>query len=193
MIIQNSRSIIIKVYANTWWKCRWYFSGFATTWRTSCAHKWGQCMVFVFDFRIIDYTYLWQWYQLFDANYVLMVVYIQHGQKSSPFLTFHPDSKVHGANMGPSGVDRTQVGPMLALCTLLSGQAFTCRVFIVLIIFTPHSTFEGNYFSILDYIFVVTKIFCTCHDSCRKYLATSLLEWNDTERNRLHILQMQNS
>ena len=25
-----------------------------------------------------------------------------------------PDSKVHGANMGPSGADRTQVGPMLA-------------------------------------------------------------------------------
>ena len=60
----------------------------------------------------------------------------------------HPDSKVHGANMwpiwgrldpggphvgpmnsrfmgptcGPSGADRTQVGPMLAQWTLLSGQ-----------------------------------------------------------------------
>ena len=34
----------------------------------------------------------------------------------------HPDSKVHGANMGPSGADRTQVGPMLAPWTLLSGQ-----------------------------------------------------------------------
>ena len=31
------------------------------------------------------------------------------------------DSKVHGTNMGPSGADRTQVGPMLAPWTLLSG------------------------------------------------------------------------
>ena len=31
-----------------------------------------------------------------------------------------PDSKVHEANMGPSGADRTQVGPMFAheLCYL---------------------------------------------------------------------------
>ena len=33
-----------------------------------------------------------------------------------------PDSKVHGANMGPSGADKTQVGPMLAPQTLLSGM-----------------------------------------------------------------------
>ena len=33
-----------------------------------------------------------------------------------------PDSKVHGAIMGPSGADRTQVGPMLAQGTLLSGK-----------------------------------------------------------------------
>ena len=32
-----------------------------------------------------------------------------------------PDSKVHGANMGPSGADRTKVGPVLAPWTLLSG------------------------------------------------------------------------
>ena len=32
-----------------------------------------------------------------------------------------PDSKVRGADMGPSGADRTQVGPMLAPWTLLSG------------------------------------------------------------------------
>ena len=33
-----------------------------------------------------------------------------------------PDSKVHGTNMGPSGADRTQVGPMLAPWTLLPGM-----------------------------------------------------------------------
>ena len=32
-----------------------------------------------------------------------------------------PDSKVHEANWGPSEADRTQVGPMLAPWTLLSG------------------------------------------------------------------------
>ena len=32
-----------------------------------------------------------------------------------------PDSKVHGANMGPSGADSTQVGPMLAPWALLFG------------------------------------------------------------------------
>ena len=33
----------------------------------------------------------------------------------------YPNSKVHGANMGPSGADRIQVGPMLAPWTSLSG------------------------------------------------------------------------
>ena len=32
-----------------------------------------------------------------------------------------PESKAHGASMGPSGAYRTQVGPMLAPWTLLSG------------------------------------------------------------------------
>ena len=36
-----------------------------------------------------------------------------------------PNSKVHGANMGPSGADRTQVGPMLATWTLPTGIAMT--------------------------------------------------------------------
>ena len=42
------------------------------------------------------------------------------------------DSKVHGANMGPSGADRTQVGPMLAPWTLLSGSICQHRVYDVL-------------------------------------------------------------
>ena len=33
-----------------------------------------------------------------------------------------PDSKVHGPTWGPSGADRTQVSPMLAPWTLLSGS-----------------------------------------------------------------------
>ena len=38
---------------------------------------------------------------------------------------YDPDSKVHGANMGPYGADRTQVGPMLAPWTLPSGDFFS--------------------------------------------------------------------
>ena len=34
-----------------------------------------------------------------------------------------PDNKVRGPTWGPSGVDSTQVGPMLAPWTLLSGVA----------------------------------------------------------------------
>ena len=37
---------------------------------------------------------------------------------------FTPDGKVLGGNMGPYGADRTQVGPMLAPWTLLSGTFF---------------------------------------------------------------------
>ena len=33
-----------------------------------------------------------------------------------------PDSKIHGANMGPLGSCRPQMGPMLAPWTLLSGS-----------------------------------------------------------------------
>ena len=36
-----------------------------------------------------------------------------------------PGSKVHGSNMGPSEADRTQVGPMLAPWTLLSGLCWS--------------------------------------------------------------------
>ena len=42
-----------------------------------------------------------------------------NGQPWAP--KWYLDCKVHGANMGPSGADRTQVGPMLAPRTLLSG------------------------------------------------------------------------
>ena len=37
-------------------------------------------------------------------------------------VQFIPDSKARGPTWGPSGADRTQVGPMLAPRTLLSGM-----------------------------------------------------------------------
>ena len=51
----------------------------------------------------------------------------------------HPDSKVHGPTWGPSGADRTQVGPMLAPWTLLSGQCKPCVYFSIC---TLHDTME---------------------------------------------------
>ena len=42
-------------------------------------------------------------------------------QQQRKYFSNIPDSKVHGTNMGPSGADRTQVSPMLAPWTLLSG------------------------------------------------------------------------
>ena len=44
-----------------------------------------------------------------------------------------PDSKVHEAYMGPTWADRTQVGPMLALWTLLSGMYPTYCAFWLII------------------------------------------------------------
>ena len=42
---------------------------------------------------------------------------------STPLIAMKdPDRKVHGPTWGPSGADRTQVGPMLAPWTLLSGD-----------------------------------------------------------------------
>ena len=41
----------------------------------------------------------------------------------------YPDSKVHGANMGSSGADRTHVGPMLAPWTLLVGYMLDIDIF----------------------------------------------------------------
>ena len=48
-------------------------------------------------------------------------------------LGHFPDSKVHGANIwGPSGADRTQMGPMLAPWTLLCGLVnVDIRIFIL--------------------------------------------------------------
>ena len=43
-----------------------------------------------------------------------------------------PDSKVHGAKWGSSGADRTQVGPMLAPWTLLSGTVVKSNARIVI-------------------------------------------------------------
>ena len=52
----------------------------------------------------------------------------------SDLISF-PDSKVHGPTWGPSGADRTQVGPMLAPWTLLSGLGFR----------TPRSKLSTNF------------------------------------------------
>ena len=47
-----------------------------------------------------------------------------------------PDSKVYGANMGPSGADRTQVGPMLTPWTLLSAMVSPQRQTMITLLIT---------------------------------------------------------
>ena len=66
----------------------------------------------------------------------------------------HPDSKVYRATWGPPGDNRTQVGPMLALWTLLSGQTYMNLRRQTGIVYLPNSQahchdndkFDGDYF-----------------------------------------------
>ena len=60
---------------------------------------------------------------LYDALFVQEVEGVRYYVGLSTDNNF-PDSKVNGANMGLSGADRTQVGPMFALWTLLSGLTY---------------------------------------------------------------------
>ena len=53
-----------------------------------------------------------------------MKALLAHGSMWS--LRICPDSKLHGANMGPPGACRPQVGPMLAPWALLSGWMLRC-------------------------------------------------------------------
>ena len=61
----------------------------------------------------------------------------------------YPDSKVHGAYMGPSGADRAHVGPMLAPWTLLSG-------------YLPHITLMPMSAS----VYQITNNFILCSTGC---------------------------
>ena len=59
-----------------------------------------------------------------SLNWVVIVScngLVRNRRQAITMLNAYLDSKVHGANMGPSGADRTQVGPMLAPWTLQSG------------------------------------------------------------------------
>ena len=59
-------------------------------------------------------------------------------------ISLTADSKVHGDNSwGPSGADRTQVGPMLAPWTLLSGTIIKYTLLVVYIYFLIHIEFRG--------------------------------------------------
>ena len=59
-----------------------------------------------------------------------MVVSRVSVSKGGPWRHWYPcrDSKVHGPTWGPSGADRTQVGPMLAPWTLLSVWISNMRI-----------------------------------------------------------------
>ena len=78
---------------------------------------WYKICVYVCD--------MWVW-QAWISNYIPLDI-VGCNSLSVPWglyiviLRNFPDSKVHGANMGPPGAHRTQVGPMWATWTLLSG------------------------------------------------------------------------
>ena len=54
-------------------------------------------------------------------NDLFIVIIVDH-KYGGWFIVKIPDSKVHGAHMGPPGSCRPQMGPMLAPWTLLSGK-----------------------------------------------------------------------
>ena len=95
------------------------------------------------------WPYLWSWCMYYLDIHVHMFVKIQMGcilkaqsiRRVSIYslqCSFH-GSKVHGANMDPSGADRNQVGPMLAPWTLLSS-------FLIVAEWCIH--LSANYFSV---------------------------------------------
>ena len=60
-----------------------------------------------------------------SATIIMIIIGRRHWVGYPNIWRHYLDSKVHGANMGPSGADRTQVGPMLSPWTLLSGYVST--------------------------------------------------------------------
>ena len=77
--------------------------------------------------------------------------------RASEYIIKVPDSKVHGANMGPSGAGRTQMGPMLARCTLLSGV--TCSIKMGRCITTTKHGFVLTSYERLGVISPATRLF----------------------------------
>ena len=91
------------------------------TWLSKCVH-----LILLFKLSWQQSTAFVQWwmclgYQSSGSMHTL-VTWEPSGkiEAQSSGIVF-PDSKVHGANMGLIWADRTQVGPMLAPWTLLSG------------------------------------------------------------------------
>ena len=54
----------------------------------------------------------------------LSLTYMENGN----IMHDSPDCKVHGPTWGPSGADKTQVGPMFAHWTLLSGSVHSSLI-----------------------------------------------------------------
>ena len=65
-------------------------------------------------------------FRLQNQNQWNVAQIVSNGLPRAQLHLIYPDNNVHGANMGPSGADRTQMGPMLAPWTLLSGHRLAC-------------------------------------------------------------------
>ena len=75
--------------------------------------------------------------QINPASYYRSRVFMCPSRRRQPLTTgrfnyIYPDNKVHGANTGPSGADRTGVGITLAPWTLISGYtSLSCNVYVL--------------------------------------------------------------
>ena len=69
--------------------------------------------------RLYNQLFYWpkSWHQKYNISYIVILTHIEIKVSADAC----PDSKVHGANMGPTWVLLAQVGPMWAPWTLLSG------------------------------------------------------------------------
>ena len=81
-------------------------------------------IIWVWKSLIKSYNHILQEWRRYEMHAIcIWIVCNIHMLNNEMSLISIPDSKVHGANMGPTWADRTQVGPMLAPWTLLSGMS----------------------------------------------------------------------
>ena len=75
------------------------------------------------NFILMFQKYSWWWRPGFDGKCKIMSKTFGNklSARNNDILSHYPDSKVHGANMGPTWVLSAQMGPMLSPWTLLLG------------------------------------------------------------------------
>ena len=123
--------------------------------------------------------HLYSWTRL-EASLTHIYVFIYglrvcRHRDSHNFITY-PDSKIHGANMGPIWVDRTQVGPMLVPWTLPYGYTSAGMMYCSRFTMVVQSFFFHVTLLILGFIKCdIQSLYCTTDKGfVRKYLTISM-------------------